>query len=67
MEQPLPRIGTMKLDDTLRQIKQRDIPIPNVTTFLMVTSSSAGFAVVGNDIDTFVSLLIKFLRENHNI
>ena len=67
MEPTLPRIGTMKLDDTLIPIKQRDIPIPNVTTFLMVTSSSAGFAVVGNDIDTFVSLLIKFLRENHNI
>ena len=67
MDPTLPRIGTIKLEDTLIPIKQRDIPIPNVTTFLIVTSSSAGFAVVGNDIDTFASQLIIFFRENHYI
>ena len=67
MDPTLPRIGTIKLEDTLIPIKQRDIPIPNVATFLIVTSSSAGFAVVGNDIDTFASQLIIFFRENHYI
>ena len=67
MDPTLPRIGTIKLEDTLIPIKQRDIPIPNVTTFRIVTSSSAGFAVVGNDIDTFASQLIIFFRENHYI
>ena len=66
MDPTLPRMGTMKLDDTLIPIRQRDIPIPNVTTFLMVMSFSAGFAVIGNDIDTFVNLPIIFL-ENHKI
>lgn len=33
MDPRLPRIGTIKLEDTFIPIRVRDIPIPSVTTF----------------------------------